>query len=361
MLKYAIIGISHPHTASLYGSLARYSDEVDCVGYADTPAHDAQDTEKKLRENLGGAVDKLKRFDDWRGLAELAPDFAVVCCDNAAAADVTLELLERGISVALEKPMTNDYTSAKRIADKVTEIRARGGKTFVAVNWPIAWFPAFNRAKELCDAGCIGRIMRVVYRSPATWGPYSYSPDGENPPIEFLARTWWYRHERGGGSLLDYACYGSALASWFFGRPALGVKAIAKNFCLRGNSGEPAVDVEDYSAMIIDYGDGVGLLEGSWSTFNCGEIPSGPVIYGSGGTIVCDRHSNDCRLYVGRSHGPVKPTEVYTCPPEPDFCFGRNIIDHIVNNKPLHPLLDVDFNTEVMRILDAGMRSAGLT
>lgn len=46
MLKYAIIGISHPHTASLYSSLARYSDEVDCVGYADTPAHDAQDTEK---------------------------------------------------------------------------------------------------------------------------------------------------------------------------------------------------------------------------------------------------------------------------------------------------------------------------
>ena len=73
---------------------------------------------KKLRENLGGAVDKLKRFDDWRGLAELAPDFAVVCCDNAAAADVTLELLERGISVALEK--TDDERTTHRLKESRT-------------------------------------------------------------------------------------------------------------------------------------------------------------------------------------------------------------------------------------------------
>jgi hypothetical protein len=35
--------------------------------------------------------------------------------------------------------------------------------------------------------------------------------------------------------------------------------------------------------MLLDFGDGVGLLEGSWSSFNPAEIPSGPIIYGSDG------------------------------------------------------------------------------
>ena len=352
MLKYAVIGISHPHTASLHGSLAKYPDEAVCIGYADTPPHDAQNVDVKIGANLGKASEALTRFDDYRRLIGLKPDLAIVCCDNADCADIAIECANAGISVALEKPMTIDYASARRLAD-----RANSSGVKLAVNWPIAWFPSFNKAYELCRSGRIGRIMRVVYRSPATWGPYSYSKDGQNPPFEKLAETWWYRKARGGGSLLDYACYGTALATWFFGKPALGAKAITKSFCL--GAPESGIDVEDYSAVILDFGDGVGLLEGSWSTFNCGEIPSGPVIYGDEGTIVCDRHSNLCKLYIGRSHGPVAPTEVFDCGnASPDANFGRCIIDHITKGAPLHPLLEPELNVAVMRALSAAAENA---
>ena len=30
--------------------------------------------------------------------------------------------------------------------------------------------------------------------------------------------TWWYDAALGGGAYLDYCCYGTALAVWFFGR-----------------------------------------------------------------------------------------------------------------------------------------------
>lgn len=90
--------------------------------------------------------------------------------------------------------------------------------------------------------------MRVTYRSPATWGPFSYSKDGILPPDEVLDKAWWYHADRGGGSILDYACYGAALTTWFFGKRAEKVKGIAKNFQV------PAFDVEDYSAMILDFG-----------------------------------------------------------------------------------------------------------
>lgn len=349
MIRYALIGISHPHISALNASLSHFPDEAVCIGYADTPAHDRQNTDAKIRSNLGAASQTLRRFDDYKELIAQKPELAVICCDNAASAEIACEVMDAGISVALEKPMSSDLASAKKIA---ASAKQNGVK--LAVNWPVAWFPSFNKAKELCDAGKIGRIMRVTYRSPATWGPYSYSKDGQNPPLEKLAETWWYNSGRGGGSILDYACYGAALSTWFFGRRAKAVSGLAKNFCL------PGLDVEDFSAMLLDFGEGIGLLEGSWSTFNCGEVPSGPVIHGSEGTIVCDRHSNLVKVYLGRSHTPVQPTEVIECPSSiPGFEFGRNLIDHLTQNKPLHPMLEPEFNLSVMAALDAGRRAAG--
>lgn len=344
MIKYAIIGISHPHVASLYASLAKYSSEAVCIGWA----HSTSELGADVRNNLGKYADQLTHFEDYHELIAQNPDLAIICCDNADTERISTEAIKAGISVALEKPMSIDYPSARRIADL-----AKTSGVTLAVNWPIAWFPSFNCAKKLCDEGRIGEIMRVVYRSPATWGPFSYSKDGQNPPISELAKSWWYQKERGGGSLLDYACYGAALSTWFFGHRALSAVGIAKNFMLTG------LDVEDFSAMLLDFGSGVGLLEGSWSTFNCGEVPSGPVIYGSLGTIVCDRHSNLVKVYIGRSHKPIPPTEIIECPNLiDDFNFGRCILDNLTKGMPLHPLLEPEFNVSVMAALDAGRESA---
>ena len=162
-----------------------------------------------------------------------------------------------------------------------------------------------------------------------------------------------YHHDRGGGSLLDYACYGAALTTWFFGKQAERVSGIRKNFNL------PGFDVEDFSAMILDFGDGVGLLEGSWSTYNCGEVPSGPIVHGTEGTIVCDRHSTQLKLYTGRAHGFVPPTEVIECGAKtPELNLARNVIDHLTTGTPLHPLLDAERNVSVLAALDAGRLSA---
>ncbi len=353
MLTYAIIGISHPHIETLYRSLASYPDEAVCIGYADSPSYDEQDVNEKIRQNLGvEAAESLTRFDNYRELIAKKPELAVICCDNADCAKIAIECISAGINVALEKPMTESYADAIAICEAAEKAGVKA-----VVNWPVAEFTAFNKAKELADSGKVGKIMRVVYRSPATWGPYSYSEDGQNPPIEELGKTWWYKRKRGGGSILDYACYGAALSTWFYGKRAESVQTIAKNFCLHG------LDVEDYSAMLIDFGDGVGLLEGSWSTYNPAEIPSGPIIYGTEGVIVCDRHSNNTvKLYTGRSHTPIPPTEVFECQKSIEkLKFGRDIIDHLTKAQPIHPLREARFNADVMYILDCGLKTADKT
>lgn len=348
-LKVAIFGLAHPHAAALTKAFKSLPDEAEILGYAEVGPYDDQTHEERMK-NIGvKTAEGLEFFDDWHKLLDLGPDVAVVATENSVCADVSCEILSRGISVINEKPMAMNYADAKRMADT-----AKANGVHIITNWPIAWFPSFNYAKKLVDDGVVGKVMRVVYRSPATWGPYSYGQSKERPPIEWLNKTWWYRKECGGGSILDYACYGTILATYFFGKKALNVRGIAKQFDVEGTS------VEDYSAMILDFGDGVGLLEGSWSSFNPAEIPSGPIIYGKDGVIVCDRHSNLLKIYKGNTHAPIPPVEVIDCAEMDEYKgeLGRNIIDFLRGSDTLNPLLETEINLAVCAALDAGRRSA---
>lgn len=347
-LRVAIFGLAHPHAAALTRAFKALPDEVEIIGYAEVGPCDDQTPEERYR-NIGKQADDLERFEDWHRLLALEPDVAVVATENSICADIACEILKKGISVINEKPMAMNYADAKRMAEA-----AKASGAHVITNWPIAWFPSFNLAKKLLDDGVVGKPMRVVYRSPATWGPYSYGKNNTPPPIEWLNKTWWYRKECGGGSLLDYACYGAILTTYMFGKKALRVSGITKQFCTAETS------VEDYSAMILDFGDGVGLLEGSWSSFNPAEIPSGPIIYGTEGVIVCDRHSNLLKIYKGNSHAPIEPVEVIDCSEMPELKtdLGRNILDFLLGNGKLHPMLETEINLAVCATLDAGRRSA---
>lgn len=347
-VKVAIFGLAHPHAAALTRAFKALPDEVEILGYAEVGPYDDQTPEERYR-NIGKSADDLKKFDNWRELLALNPDVAVVATENSVCADVSCEILSKGISVINEKPMAINYAEAKRMADA-----AKANNAHIITNWPVAWFPSFNYAKKLLDDGVIGKPMRVVYRSPATWGPYSYGKEGVIPPVEWLNKTWWYRKECGGGSILDYACYGTILATRMFGKKPLRVSGIAKQFGVSGTS------VEDYSAMILDFGDGVGLLEGSWSSYNPAEIPTGPVIYGTEGVIVCDRHSDMLKIYKGNTHAPKPPVEEIDCSKMSEYKgeLGRNIVDFLRGKAPLHPLLETEINLAVCAVLDAGRKSA---
>lgn len=342
-LKVAFFGMAHPHAGMLRKTLALHTDEVEFLGAADVPPVDDQPYAARLR-NLGNATDiaDLRIFDDWRELAAKMPDLAVVMSDNRSRGDICCGLLSQKIPTLDEKPMAMDYADAVKIAEC-----AQKNDTPFLTNWPIAWVPAFRIAKELAGSGRIGKVMRVTYRSPATWGPYNLTK-----PTEEKAASWWYRHDRGGGAFLDYACYGTMLATWIFGKRAERVCAMTKNFTA-GFS-----DAEDYSSMMLDFGDGVGLLEGSWLTFNCGQVPSGPVIYGTEGTIVCDRYSNLVKVYVGAEHRPVEPSEVIDAEADRQLdLLGANLIAFLRGKESINEMLTPGINLDVCAALDAGRKS----
>ena len=216
------------------------------------------------------------------------------------------------------------------------------------INWPVAWFPAFNLAKDLTDRGIVGKVLRVQYRSPSTRGPYKL---GEYTAEE-LSKLWWYKADRGGGSISDYAGYGCALTTWFTGKTAKRVSGMKKNFFLNFS------DVEDYSVFCIDFGDSAGLIKGSWSTMSNGQIPTGPIVYGTEGVIVADRYDKEIKVY--------KELKPYVTSPGPDEvhlaedtsdALAMNIWNFLHDGKPLHQMITAEFNMKIMAAFDAGRRS----
>jgi predicted dehydrogenase len=339
-IRVAVFGIVHPHVNMLSKAILAYPDDFEMIGFAEYPIPTKDPVQYEKRRGMLSELG-MKEYAYEELLAE-KPDFALVLSDNGSREELCCMLLERGIHVMDEKPMAPTFDGAQRIMRTAKE-----HGVMMLSNWPIAWLKPFRKAKELVDSGRIGKLMRVTYRSPATWGPFSF------PLEEHLKKSWWYTPECGGGALLDYACYGAVLATFMFGTPAMRVSGIKKNF------GVTDVGVEDYSAMILDFGDGVGLLEGSWSTYNPGEIPTGPILYGTDGVIVCDRYSNQVKVYEGRTHKPQPPVEVIDCGEEAQANYlGAHLASVFKGECEPDIMLSPEINIAVVAALDAGRESA---
>ena len=154
-IKTAFFGVSHPHAATLFGTLSN-NERFSCIGFADVPEYDGL-TPQEREKNLGAGAQKMKRFSSWQLLLEEKPDLAVVAANNSSKSDICLTLLSEGIPVIVEKPMAVNLKDAKKMA-----ACAEKNHTKVITNWPVSWFLPFRKAKELADAGEVGRIRRVV-------------------------------------------------------------------------------------------------------------------------------------------------------------------------------------------------------
>ncbi len=339
-IRVAFVGMAHVHLHQLSDQLRVYEEDIEQVGVADYHPESQEQLERHIKLNK---PNYLTVWDDYKELLKQDIDIAIVTTDVKDHVEAAEEILEMGIHVVLEKPMAITMEGARRMYRAHKKSSAE-----LIVNWPIAWFPSFRKVKELADSGIVGNVLRVQYRSPSTRGPYPLNAY----TAEELSKLWWYQSDKGGGSISDYACYGCVLTSWITGKEPKRVYGLKKNFFL------PFSDVEDYSVFTIDYGDSVGLIEGSWSTMNNGEIPTGPIVYGSEGVIVADRFNPEVKVYKDLNPFQASPTpnEVFV-PEDLSESLGTNLINLVREGKPVCEMLSVDFNMKVMSAYDAGIRS----
>lgn len=245
---------------------------------------------------------------------------------------------------------------AMSLSDALRMARAcRAAKTTLIVNWPLTWSPAARKAKELVDEGAIGRVLEVKWRGGHT-GPLG--PGAQHAGVAETAApmtgpergaTWWHQEAAGGGAMLDYCCYGALVSRWYIGEQA--IAAIG----MKANLDSQWGDANDNAAMVVRFPKAMALVEGSWTTLDHG-VPTGPIIYGTQGTLVVSGTGRPA-VRVERGHGEGVAYEAAPLPKGRQNV-AAELIHHLETGEPVHPTLEMLFNLEVMSILDAGVRSA---
>jgi predicted dehydrogenase len=354
--RVGVVGFAHMHVNHVLALFAQHP-QVELAAGADTvpevpelrkaPYTRAWNLEHARRQL--GLPRVYERFEEMLDRERL--DLAIVTCENARHAEVVAACAARGTGVCVEKPMAATLDEALAMARAV---RASG--TAMAVNWPMAWDSGARACAGLAAAGAVGRVLEVRTRLGST-GPLGQGvrhagvAEAAEPltPAE-LGAVWWHSRRAGGGAMLDYCCYGAMFARWVIGEPA--VSAVG----MRANLASPWGDADDNAAMIVRFPAALAVLEATWTTRDHG-APTGPIVYGSEGTLVVERQGERRVVREARGGGEGR---VHEAPPLPAgrSTIAEELIHHLDTGEPMHQCLEAAFNLEAMAILDAGIRSA---
>src|SRR5262245_60676730 len=261
-------------------------------------------------ENFSIPNDRI--FTDYRRCLERTrPDIAILCPSTARHAEYIEKVAPFGVHILIEKPM------ADSLADADAMIRAlkTTGKT-LAINWPLAWYPAHRTAKRLIDEGMIGEVIEVHFYD-GNRGPLYHVADkaevSEEDVQQRKPNSWFYQRAGGGGSLRDYLGYGVTLGTWFHnGKSPIEITTIVD---------EPlGLEVDEHSITIARYDSGLSKFETRWGTFTDPwtqqpQPKCGFVIVGSEGTISSYDLEPTIRLQT-RAHpeGQVLPVDALQPP-----------------------------------------------
>lgn len=264
------------------------------------------------------------------GLWAHRPDIVLCCTPNAATASVVEACAEHGVPVLIEKPLAATLGQAKRIAAAA----ARSGLP-VMCNWPTAWDPKIQHAVHVARDGGLGSLYTLRYRA-AHAGPREIG-------CSSFFWSWLYDAElNGAGALMDYCCYGAALAAWVLGQPDT-VTAV------RGRLVKTDIAVDDNAIILMQYPGCFGVAEACWT--QAGHRPYGFQALGHQAGLVVDRGA---LLRVDDASPDGRPIEVPALPEG-----RRNGPEHFVEcvraGRQPDGLVGLEVAVGAQRILEAGL------
>jgi predicted dehydrogenase len=177
---------------------------------------------------------------DYRtGLGEI--DCAFVLVPHHLHPRVTMDCLEAGCHILLEKPIANSLAEA----DAMIEAAERAGRTFM-VAYPHRYKPGFRLFKETIDSGRYGRLIMLDTLIDDT--------------VEGYLAGWMSRRaELGGGCLFSAGGHQLDIMLWIAGE----VQAAY----MVGTRGRVPMDGEDTAGCVLKFKSGpIGIMRHTWAS-----------------------------------------------------------------------------------------------
>lgn len=343
--KLALVGLNHDHVWPQLGTILK-NDQVTLVGIAETLPDRVARAEHEEITNQGvkrGAVPESLIFADWKKMIDgTKPNLVWAFLETSRHLEVVEYCAPRGIHVMFEYPLAVKYADALQI-----QALARKYNIKVLTNYLYwSWTAPTYVAKAAADAGAIGPVYRLS-------GLLGHGGPGDYRNSTFL--TWLMSVDKnGGGAGVDF---GAPLVVW-----ALWMKGVPQSVYARLDHLRPEEfnGVDDNATYILNYKDGVAILEGTW------DMAAGPTysnqILGRSGALVIGR--GGVEMYKpgvrppggGRAPAVVTQLPVEPLPPERSGALAY-MVDRIRKQLPLEDMSALDVNVQVVEVYEAAAKS----
>lgn len=255
-----------------------------------------------------------------------------ICVPTAYHIEPALFLAKRGIHIFVEKPVSH---TLERIPELIDVVEAAG--LVGLVGFCMRFFRPLVKAKELLDAGAVGRVVTARSFTGV------YLPDWH--PYEDYRTFYMAKKEQGGGVLLD-ECHAFDWMQWLCG-------PIEGAFAVVGTFSDLEVTTDDVSEVIVRFED---RAAGSIHLDMVDRSARSEVeIIGTKSTLIVDLEGHTVRLW----DAAAKRWETFAFEPAYDRMYMEEL-NHFfacVEGRE-RPLVDLRQGYQIQRIIDACARSA---
>jgi len=156
--RYAQVGLGGRHVMFRRAVTGKYSETSEMVGLCDSNPGRLALAVKDAEETAGITIPGYDAADFDRMIAETKPDCVIVTTRDCFHDEYICRAMELGCNAISEKPMTTDETKCQRIVDTR---KKTGRKCTVTFNYRYA--PPRTQVKDLLMSGVIGEILSVEF------------------------------------------------------------------------------------------------------------------------------------------------------------------------------------------------------
>lgn len=182
--------------ARAHASACAQLEEVELVAICDVAAESA--------ERFGAEFGVEARYTELgKMLAEAELDIAIICTWGVYHAEIGIEVArsKKVRAMLCEKPFTQTASEARALVAAAAE-----NGVLVAEAFKFRHHPMHLKARELIDAGAVGKLLNVRSTFCTNVPAANRRPD----------LNWRFNAEQGGGSIYDLACYNMHHARFVF-------------------------------------------------------------------------------------------------------------------------------------------------
>lgn len=275
-------------------------------------------------------------------------DVVIITSYTSAHATHCVAAAEAGKHVLLDKPIATSIDDATRI---IAACRANRVKLMMA--YLLRFTPAYQKAKELIDAGVIGRPTSAFYSIRV---PVAFIRDAPD-----VVEQGWYVDpaKGGGGGFIDHGVHFTDALRWFFNSDAESV------FGKIGNLTYTNLPVEDYGVCTISFKGGqIGTVESTWHAADWYAPLSSPdhcSISGTEGEIEL-HYQKSPQLEVAARVAPFNNGRIYYdwSGEERDVITYRRVVEHMIDcvANDREPSVTGEDGRAALEIILAAYRSA---